>query len=361
MTATLLAALLVLPVRAASPAAEAVDAAFARIAVLLASEKGRHARAVDELDRKAYAEGDALRRHGWRAVEPLGRVAADLRRPMKERLLAAAFLARTGDPLAAGPLEAVLLDPRQDPLVRASAAESLAALPLSPSHARRAFTRALALPDLPSEALAPALAKAALTGLDDAEVGRLVLRRLGARPEGSARDAARLAAAALGRTPGAGAVDALLDLLRRHPADSPARGDLIAALAAKRADLLAFRRPQARAAIEDALRAETGEPARMAALIGIAAGFGPELAPALARLSHHPDGEVLVLAAEGLVRLEDRDAARRALPDLEAAVAGALTDPRFSPKDGRPDPAVLLARLEKAVAALKPVASAPPR
>ncbi len=100
-------------------------------------------------------------------------------------------------------------------------------------------------------------------------------------------------------------------------------------------------------------------PARMLTLVRLAADFGPELAPALARLARHPDAEVLVEAAEGLVRQKDRDAARRALPELEAVAAGALTDPRFSPKDGRPDPAVLLERLEKAVAALKPVASLP--
>jgi hypothetical protein len=97
----------------------------------------------------------------------------------------------------------------------------------------------------------------------------------------------------------------------------------------------------------------------MLVLVRLAAAYGPELAPALGRLSGHPDAEVLVEAAEGLVRVKDRDAARRALPAFEAVVAGALSDPRFSPKEGRPDPAELLARLEKAVTALKPVSSAP--
>lgn len=360
MSGPLLAALLAFPAAAASPAAD-VEKAFTRIAALLVSQKGRHAGDIDALDRQALAEGEPLRRHGWRAVEPLAAVAADLRRPPKERLFAASFLARTGDPLAAGPLGDILIDAEQDAFVRGAAAESLAALPVTRATARRLLTAALADPLLPREALEPALTKASLTGLSDAETGRLLLRRLGPRPEGRSREAARLAVVALGRTYGAGAVDALLDLLRWYPADSALRGDVVSALAAKRRDLLTFRRAEARAPLEDALRSETAHPARMVLLARLGAEYGPELAPALARLSRHPDAEVLVEAAEGLVRQRDRDAARDALPAFEAAAAGALSDPRFSPKDGRPDPAALLARLERAIAALKPVSSLPER
>jgi hypothetical protein len=356
----ILFALLALPASAAAPAVD-VEKAFARISALLAAQRGQHAGDIDALDKLALAEEAGFKRHGWRAVEPLAAVASDLKRPMKERLFAASFLARTGDPLAAAALEEILLDSKQDPLVRGSAAESLAALPITRATARRILTAALADPALPREVLEPVLAKAALTGLSDAETGRLVLRRLGARPEGRAREAARLAAAALGRTYGAGAVDALLDLLRWYPADSALRGDVVAALAAKRRDLLTFRRAQARPALEEALRSETAHPARMVLLSRLGADYGPELAPALARLARHPDAEVLVEAAEGLARVKDREAARRALPEFEAVVAGALSDPRFSPKDGRPDPAALLGRLERAVAALKPVSSLPER
>ncbi len=358
MSPALLALLLVPASFAASPAAD-VDKTFARISVLLASEKGRHARDIDAIDRQAYAEGKALARHGWRAVEPLAAVARDLSRPPKERLLAASFLASTGDPLAAGPLGDIILDGRQDPLTRAAAAESLAALPVRPETARRVMTAALADPALPREVLEPVLAKTAVVGLFDPEPGRLAARRLGDRPEGRALAAARLVARSLGRTHGARAVDALLDLLAWYPAGGVMRGDVVAALDAKRADLLAFRRPQARAALEGALRSETDEPVRMIVLTRLAAAYGPELAPALGRLSAHPDAEVLVEAAEGLVRAKDRDAARRALPAFEAVAAGALNDPRFSPMNGRVEPAELLARLEKAVAALKPVASLP--
>lgn len=358
MSGPLLAVLLATSSLAASPAAD-VEKAFARISALLASQKGLHARDIDALDKKALAEGAALKRHGWRAVAPLAVVAKDLKRPPKERLLAASFLALSADPLAAEPLGELLRDPKQDPLVRGAAAESLAGLPLTHAAARRLLGAALADPALPREALEPALSKSALIGFADAQTGLLVARRLGLRPDGREGAAARLAVRGLGRTHGAGAVDALLDLLGWYPADSPLRGDVVSALDAKRADLLAFRRPEARTALEDALRSETSEPTRMLILVRLAADYGPELASPLARLSTHPDAEVLVVAIEGLAQLKAPEAARRALPELEAVVAGALNDPRFSPKDGRPDPAELLARLEKSVAALKVIATAP--
>lgn len=357
MRALALAVLLAGPA-AASPASD-VAAAFSRINALLSQQKGLDARSIAALDKKARAEGDALEKHGWRAVEPLGAVAHDLKRPLKERLLAVAFLARTGDPLAAEPLSAVLRDPKQDAQVRGAAAETLAGLPISRALARRAFDPALSDPGLPREALEPAVSKVALTGFEKAETGRLLARRLGARPEGRTLEAARRCLAALGRTHGAGAVDALLDLLGWYPGDSPLRADAVSALDAKRDDLLAFRRPQARVALEELLRAESDRPRSMVALVRLARDYGPELAPALARLSRHPDAEVLVESAEALVSLDDKDAAGLAVPDFEAVAAGALNDPRFSPLDGRPDPAVLLARLEKALPKLKVVATKP--
>lgn len=353
----LLALTLLFALPAAATPAQDVEKAFARISALLAAQKGRHARDIDALDKQALAAGQDLKRHGWRAVEPLAAIAQDLSRPPKERLLAASFLALTADPLAAAPLGEVLLDSAQDPLVRAAAGESLAALPVSRHTVRLILTRALADDALPRDALEPVLSKAAFVGLADAEVGRRAARRLGARPEGRALAAARLAVRALGRTYGAAAADALLDLLHWYPADSPLRDDVVAALDAKRADLLTFRRPEARPVLDDALRSESAQPRRMIVLVRLAADYGPELAPALARLSRHPDAEVLVEAAEGLVRLKDREAARLALPELQAVAEGALADARFSPRDARPDPAALLARLEKAIAALKPIAS----
>jgi hypothetical protein len=354
-----LIALLAVPA-SATPESD-VAKAFSRIHALLASEKGLDARSIAGLDKLARAEGTALEKHGWRAVAPLGAVAQDLARPMKERLLAVAFLARTGDPLASGPLAAVLADPRQDPAVRGAAAETLAGLPLSRAHARRVLDEALARPELPREALEPALAKASRVGFEKAETGRLLLRRLGARPDARGLAAARLALSGLARTHGAGAVDALLDLLGWYPADSPLRGDAVAALAEKRGDLLAVRRPEARTALEGLLRSESARPDAMVTLTRLSAEYGPELAPALARLSRHPDAEVLVEGAEALLRLKDKDSAARALPELEAVAAGALSDPRFSPLEGRPDPAGLLSRLERALGGLKVVAAAPER
>ena len=62
-----------------------------------------------------------------------------------------------------------------------------------------------------------------------------------------------------------------------------------------------------------------------------------------------PDAEVLAEAAEALVVFKRVET----IPVLETVVAGALHDPRFSPQDGRPEPAASLARIEKAVAALR--------
>lgn len=357
MIAAALAVLLALPA-AATPESD-VTRVFARIHVILFSGQDEDARAIAARDRMAAAEGEALRRHGWRAVRPLGEVAANIARPKKERLLAASFLALTGDPLAAEPLEKLLLDAGQDPQVRGAAAESLAALPLSKGHARRVMTQALGDPELPRDALEPCLAKVSVTGFADAETARLLLRRLGSRPGGRTLEASRLALRGLGKTFGAGAVDALLDLLGWYPADSPLRPDAVAALEAKSGDLLSFRRPQARTALESLLRSESDRPLSMNALVRLSAAYGPELAPALARLSRHPDAETLVEAAEALIHLKDKKAAAAALPGLQAVAAGAFSDPRFSPRQGRPDPGVLLARLEKAISALKVVANAP--
>jgi hypothetical protein len=58
---------------------------------------------------------------------------------------------------------------------------------------------------------------------------------------------------------------------------------------------------------------------------------------------------VLAKAAEAMVVFKRVEA----IPALDAVLAGAMRDPRFSPKEGRPDPSALLARLEKAVDALR--------
>lgn len=101
--------------------------------------------------------------------------------------------------------------------------------------------------------------------------------------------------------------------------------------------------------MSEALRSESDRFDTVIPLIHLASALGPETAPALSRLARHPDAEVLAEAAEALVAFKRVET----LPALESVVAGAMNDPRFSPKEGRPDPAVSLARLEKAVAALR--------
>lgn len=346
---------------APAPGAERdVAAAFARIRDLLAAQKGRHARDVAARDRRAFAAGEGLRRHGWRAVEPLAAIARDLRRPPKERLLAASFLGLSADPLAAPALEALLLDARQHPLVRAAAAESLGALPLPPELARRALTRALADPALPDAARDAALPALAGLGLSDPEPARRLARVLGARPRGRALEAARLNARALGRTRGAAALDGLLELLRLYPEDSAPRGEAIAALGRRHNELLAFRRDGAAKAAARALASERRDPTRLLVFVRLAAELGPEFAPPLSRLAlYYRDAEVAVECAEALLRFGDEDWAARALPGLEAIELGPLADPPFSSAPGRPDPAALLTRLTKANAALRAMTAGP--
>ncbi|MDE2144197.1 MAG: hypothetical protein KGJ84_17450, partial [Elusimicrobia bacterium] len=122
----------------------------------------------------------------------------------------------------------------------------------------------------------------------------------------------------------------------------------VAALGEHRDDLATALKREAFPAIRDALRSESAEPASMVVLIRLADAFGPEADALLLPLASHPDAEVLA-AAEALAR-------RRLIaapPALEKIQDGALSDPRYAPKPGRPDPAELLSRLEGAVAALR--------
>jgi hypothetical protein len=87
----------------------------------------------------------------------------------------------------------------------------------------------------------------------------------------------------------------------------------------------------------------------MLILVRLADALGPEADGMLVPLASHPDAEILADAAEALARRK----AAAALPALEAVVAGAINDPRFAPKPGRPDPAKLLARIDAAAQILR--------
>ena len=165
----------------------------------------------------------------------------------------------------------------------------------------------------------------------------------------------RRAAAALGHSRGEDPARALLRLLAYFPARGDARAAVIAALPGKAPELAGSLAPEAWPYLRDALRTESDVTASMLTLVPLAAEFPAFAGETLLPLTNHPDAEVLAEAAQALAKLKHAPA----LLSLETAVAGALSDPRFSPKEGRPDPARTLARIEAAVAELRRAPPAP--
>ena len=139
----------------------------------------------------------------------------------------------------------------------------------------------------------------------------------------------------------------LLALMKNFSSERAARAAAIAALDARPRDLASA--PEAFPAVRAALLSETEDPATMLILVRLADALGPPAGALLLPLASHPDVEVLSAAAEALARRKSV----KALPALEAVIAGALNDPRFAPRPGRPDPALLLARIEAAADSLR--------
>lgn len=334
---------------AARPPETAVARTLARAEKLVAAQKGKDAREIRDLDREAQALAQDLKPLGWKAAPALAAAASDARRPEKVRLYAASFLALIRDPAAFPPLEDILLDRAQAPSVRALAAQSLPGQGAPGASVSKALCAALAQEDLPREVLSESLL--ALSGLGCADPAALerIARAYGPRPEAKDLPLARAAIAALGRSRGAASGRALLGLVAYFPALGEPRAAAIHALDSRREELATWLAPETLPVAVEALRSESARWDAMLPLIRVAAALGPDAAPALARLAKHPDAEVLTEAAEALAVLKRVEA----IPALDAALAGAMSDPRFSPKEGRPDPVVLLARLEKAVAALR--------
>lgn len=347
MIAALLLALAA-PLHAGTPAAAVADV-MARAEKLVAAQKGKDAREIAELDREAESLSARLKPLGWKAVPALASAVKDLKRPPKVRLLAASFLALTADPTALPPLEDVLLDGEQPPFVRSLAAQSLSGLGAPDAAVRKGLCAALAQKDLPDEVLASALIPLARLGCPEPGPLERVARAYGPRPGEKELILVRSAVAALGRSRGVESGKVLLGLVSYFPALGEPRAAAIMGLDARRAELALWLKPQALPVVVEALRSESERPDTMIPLVRFAAALGPEARDSLVRLARHPDAEVLAEAAEALAAAKAADA----LPALESVVAGAMSDPRFSPKEGRPDPAVSLARLEKAVAALR--------
>ncbi len=327
----------------------AVAKTLSRVETLVASQKSKDAREIAALDRRALGYSRDLAPYGWRAVPSLAAAVKDAKRPAKVRFLAASYLGLLGDPAAFAPLSEVLLDPAQNPSLRALAAQSLSGLGVPGAAVRDALCAAVAQEDLPRETLDDALVGLATLGCRDTAPLARISHAYGPRPSGRDLATVRHALAVLGKSIGIESGRSLLALAAYFPPRGDARAVAIESIDARRAELAVWLKPETLPVVTEALRSESERFDTMRALARATRALGPEAAPALSRLTSHPDAEVLVAAAEALAEFKYLPA----LPALEAAVAGALTDPRFSPTEGRPDPAELLARVEKSVELLR--------
>ena len=334
--------------------AVAVSLAMANVDKHIAKEAGQDAAVVAELDHKAEAEFAAIAPYRWRAAEPLGAVASDLKRAPKTRFFAVVFLGKLHDVAAFEPLSRVLLEPAQDPEARLSAAQGIAALDAPPEAERKILGAAIAQEDLPRPVLDESLIALTRVGCAEAAPLERAARLFGPRPKDADLPDVKRALDALAKTRGQEPTARLLILSQWFPSATPARAAAVSALATRQNDLVTALAPQAIPVVRELLRSETGQPASMLTLIKLADAFGPEADAMLLPLASHPDAEVLTVSAEALARRK----VVAALPALEQVLAHPLEDPRFGPQPGRPDPAALLARIEAATAVLRRVRSA---
>ena len=339
---------LAVPLSTQTPQA-VVTRVMARAEKLVAAQKGKDARETLDLDWEAEKLSEELKPLGWKAAAALATAAQDLTRPAKVRLLATSFLALTQDPAAFPPLEDILRNQEQTPFVRALAAQSLPGQGAPDAAVRKALCAVLAQENLPREVLSEIMIPLTRLGCPDPLALAHIARSFGPRPGDKDLVLVKASLAALGRSRGIDSGKALLGLVAHFPSQGAPRAAAIAALDARRTEIAHWLTPEALPVVTEALRSETGRWDTMILLIHIGSALGPGAAPALSRLSKHPDAEVLAEAAEALVTFKRVEA----LPALESVIAGAMNDPRFSLQKGRPDPAVSLARLEKAVEALR--------
>lgn len=326
-----------------------VTRVMARAEKLVAAQKGKDASEIRDLDREVESLSKELKPLSWKAVPALSAAVQDLKRPAKVRLFAVSFLALTRDPAAFPPLEDILLNKEQDPAVRALAAQSLRSQGAPEALVSKTLCSALTEAGLPSEVLIESLHALSSLGCPDPSPLTRIARSFGPRP--AAKDLALVSAAisTLGRSRGIDSGKAILALVAYFPSLGAARAAAINALDVRRADIATWQTPEALPIVVEALRSESAHWDTMIPLIRVASAIGPDTGDTLIRLTKHPDAEVLAAAAETLAAFKRLEA----LPRLDAVIAGAMNDPRFSPQEGRPDPSASLARIEKAVAALR--------
>lgn len=344
------ALLLALSVSASAQPPQAVVAqTMARAEKLVAAQKGKDASEIADLDRQAENLSKDLKPLGWKAAPALGAAAQDLKRPEKVRLFAVSFLALIRDPAAFPPLEDILLNVELSPSLRSLAAQSLPGQGAPDAAVSKALCAALAQEDLPREVLSEVLLSLSRLGCPDPGALERLARAFGPRPDKKDLLVVNASLAVLGRSRGAASGKVILALVGHFPPLGEPRAAAIKALDARRAEIATWLAPEALPVVGEALRSESGRWDTLIPLIHAASALGPEAVPSLTRLTKHPDAEVVAEAAEALAAFKHLES----IPALDAVLAGAMSDPRFSPQEGRPDPAVSLSRIEKAVAALR--------
>ena len=242
MIAALLLALSV-PASAQTPQA-VVSRVMARAEKLVAAQKGKDAREIGDLDKRAEGLAKELKPLGWKAIPALAAAAQDLKRPAKVRLFATSYLALTADPLALAPLEDILLDPEQPDYVRSLAAQSVTGLGASDAAVRTVLCAAIKKEELPREVLAAAIIPLQRLGCPEPAALERVSRSFGPRPGGKDLPLVSAALATLGKSLGPASGKALLSLVSYFPAREDARAAAIKALDARRADISNWLKPE---------------------------------------------------------------------------------------------------------------------
>lgn len=329
--------------------AVAARTVLARVEAIVSEQSANDSRQIAAGDRKALALVEELSPYGWRVTPFLAAATKDSRRPLKVRLLIISLLGKLGDPASFGPLEDILLDQTADASLRALAAHSLPDLGVSNAGLRRALCTAITQDSLPREALNDALLSLSHLGCQEPDALERISRAFGPNPKARDLATARMAMEALGSSRGSASGRTLLYLVSHFPPRTDARAAAISSLEKRAEELALWLKPELIPVLIEALRTESNRYDTMLPLVRAARTAGPETASSLARLLDHPDAEVLAEAAEALAALKHVEATRA----IEGVAAGALSDPRFSPKEGRPDPAQLLARIEKSAETLR--------
>lgn len=330
--------------------AASLDAPLAQIETLARQQLNKPADEARALDRQIFALGPAIKAAGPAAAAPLEALARDEKKLPKTRVWAVNFLALLEDPAAFRPLSSLALDTKLPELVRAQAMSGLATTGVSHQALRRPVCAALAQKDLPAHELAEALLLASKTGCDDPKI---LARRAKDQGSSPAKDPparlAKLAIEALAVSQKADAARELLALHGFYKPRAPQRGLTLSALLAQRENLKLLR-AQAVSFACATLGEEADAPDNaLAALKLIVDLNAKECAKPLLRALKNPDAEVVAADAEALADLGINEAK----PRLSDLLDKAISDERFAPRPGKPEPRALLARIERALIRLR--------